>query len=714
MTSTSTVASPTLWSDPTALDECFMSAGDDNPASLRKLTDALSHAHPPRMADWPAPVREAWQTGAELVVESLNHDAESPDRTALLHRLAVAGFDSVRFRDALAKMARRHFSSYLDPAGLLTALGIHDHSLSTERVVGRWDVMRDLHSGARVWHAAHGHGAIAEVDATSNEVHVQFERRQKFTLDVALDSLWIVRTPSVLASLMTGEMSWQQVRAKPNTLEALRQSMSSAQPTNDAIMERILVPTVMPASTFAALIGAAPEIEAEAPPAPPAPDVAPGSQRAWHEARGIAELVDLLRRETKSVAPPPTLDTLRPLLLGAAPRADQVDLFGEAVARLWTLTHGADWLQPVLRESAPLAQPWEQLPKFIRLTDKLPGSLLLPWAQATLFARGTPYTATACTELPVRLWGYFEKALGASGDAKAILVQEVLARTARNDASADMLIWLWKTDLPQKKTLANPELVFRTLTKVVRGSFLKAKADLHRLLMDNETFHRHILRDGDPEAVRSLVRCIRHIQLLDVGEKQSLLVKIVRLYPEARPLVEERRAVVSRRPIGKVTSPRSFELRRRELEDIINTRIPTNSRAIATAREHGDLRENAEFKAAKEEQAYLTARRAELENDLHEIRPTDFADIVVRDAAVPGSTLTLKLQDGHEQVYHLLGLWDSIPEKSMISYDTPMGKNLLGVKVGSRFTLPGGEEAELIAVSSISDELREWLKNADM
>ncbi len=187
--------------------------------------------------------------------------------------------------------------------------------------------------------------------------------------------------------------------------------------------------------------------------------------------------------------------------------------------------------------------------------------------------------------------------------------------------------------------------------------------------------------DGKHEAVLALIRRTKRMTLLDASERQSLLVKIVRhIIRSSSRTSKNRRPTAQRRPVGKITSVHSFNQRRQELEELISTLIPENIKAIEEARAMGNLRENSEYKYAKEQQAFLAQRRVELEESLQGMVAMDFRDVVVKDAAVPGSTIVLRHHNGSEHQYHLLGFLDSNPELGMISCDAPLGKVLLGCK----------------------------------
>ena len=142
---------------------------------------------------------------------------------------------------------------------------------------------------------------------------------------------------------------------------------------------------------------------------------------------------------------------------------------------------------------------------------------------------------------------------------------------------------------------------------------------------------------------------------------------------------------------------------------IINKKIPENSAAIAHAREYGDLRENAEFKAAKENQRLLLERRAYLESELNEVLPTDFSDVEVDNVVVPGTSVVLDV-DGSPLTYHILGLWDSEPETGIISYDTDIAKALISRKSGDEVELPQGESAVIRKVTKLPAHVKTWVQ----
>src|SRR5204863_4749881 len=147
--------------------------------------------------------------------------------------------------------------------------------------------------------------------------------------------------------------------------------------------------------------------------------------------------------------------------------------------------------------------------------------------------------------------------------------------------------------------------------------------------------------------------------------KRSLLARIIKLFPALESVItgeqkEEKSAAL-------VVSWSSLDKRKAELEELINKKIPENSKEIGVARSYGDLRENFEFKAAKEMQAVLMRRKSELERDLHRARGTAFESPDILQVSI-GTVVTLReTNTNEEETYTILGAWDGDPERSIIS-----------------------------------------------
>ena len=129
-------------------------------------------------------------------------------------------------------------------------------------------------------------------------------------------------------------------------------------------------------------------------------------------------------------------------------------------------------------------------------------------------------------------------------------------------------------------------------------------------------------------------------------------------------------------------------------------------KAILVAREHGDLKENAEYKAAKERQTFLQARISLLQKRISDVTSLDI-ERIPRDRSGLGSTLLLAdIQTGEEKKFHLVFPEDVDPDAGKISPGSPLGRALMGKQKGDEIivSLPEKKiEYEVISVKTIHD-----------
>ena len=124
------------------------------------------------------------------------------------------------------------------------------------------------------------------------------------------------------------------------------------------------------------------------------------------------------------------------------------------------------------------------------------------------------------------------------------------------------------------------------------------------------------------------------------------------------------------------------------LADLKFVQRPKISEAIAEARAHGDLKENAEYHAAKELQGLIESKINEIESALASAQVIDVLSIPETGRVVFGSTVTLYDTDkGKEITYKIVGNLESDPDKGKISIDTPIAKGLIGKNVDDEITI---------------------------
>lgn len=147
---------------------------------------------------------------------------------------------------------------------------------------------------------------------------------------------------------------------------------------------------------------------------------------------------------------------------------------------------------------------------------------------------------------------------------------------------------------------------------------------------------------------------------------------------------------------------RGAEMLREELKRLKSVERPNVIKAIAEARAHGDLKENAEYHAAKEQQGFIEGRIKEVEAKLSMIQEIDVTTIDAGGKIVFGSTVeVLDIHSSEETVYKIVGEDEANYKEGLISYTSPIARALIGKLEGDevRFSAPGGEKhMEIIEV----------------
>jgi transcription elongation factor GreA len=162
-------------------------------------------------------------------------------------------------------------------------------------------------------------------------------------------------------------------------------------------------------------------------------------------------------------------------------------------------------------------------------------------------------------------------------------------------------------------------------------------------------------------------------------DKRSLLARLVKAHPAVQSLVSGEQ---TKQDSSLLVSWESLERRRAEYGELVQKKIPANSKEIAIARSYGDLSENHEYKAAKEMQKILMRRKEELETQLARARGTDFSNAKTDAVNIGTIVQATNLETNQSESFTILGAWDSEPEKGIISYLSPVAQSLLNRKVG--------------------------------
>jgi transcription elongation factor GreA len=272
---------------------------------------------------------------------------------------------------------------------------------------------------------------------------------------------------------------------------------------------------------------------------------------------------------------------------------------------------------------------------------------------------------------------------------------------------APVLLWVIKNRHSKKfskllNELVTPRLlgaIFFAIDYEALQSAGTRRIPLGEVLSDDPDLISDLLSTADTETARDLANSLLLNQGFEELTKKSLLARFIKLFPSLQSLVS---GEAETKDEQFLVSRESYERKRVEYEEIVSKRIPDNSKAIATAREHGDLKENSEFKMAKQDQSVLMSQKVQLERDLARARITDFSEATTDQVSV-GTIVDLRdVTSGKAVRYSVLGAWDSDPDNHRIAYKTPLGQALMGKKVGEHLKLKIGSAQQEYQIAGIT------------
>lgn len=326
-----------------------------------------------------------------------------------------------------------------------------------------------------------------------------------------------------------------------------------------------------------------------------------------------------------------------------------------------------------------------------RLVSELPAAFGEDWARKAL--------ALMMRTNSIRVVGEIGRLLQ-ERDSGDVLRRELERWISEHSVTPEVLYWLCKERTGAFADLIHPRVFGAILSALERDQFTDTSRGgrLRELLLDDRELVSDLLNDADPELVRDSMRKLLLTPVFEELDKRSLMGRIIRVHPELQSMIS---GDSSEKQEALVVSWASLEKRKADYEELITKKIPENTKEIGIARSYGDLRENFEFKAAKEMQRVLMRRKSETEQALARARGTNFENPDLSQVSI-GTAVTLKdAATGETEKYTLLGAWDSDPQQGVISYLAAIGQALLGHKVGEQISLPtetGSRNVEIVLI----------------
>jgi len=267
-------------------------------------------------------------------------------------------------------------------------------------------------------------------------------------------------------------------------------------------------------------------------------------------------------------------------------------------------------------------------------------------------------------------------------DAMPTLITHLRSAIARRALGPDALIWVCRERKGPSVEIFSAD-VGASVLNLLENDHLsdgpRKTSRLQSLLGDDKTLLTDLVGIMDVNEARNFGRRLLDCPVFGELEKKSLMARIIKARPETAELVS---GVNTKRPDEiLLVSWESLEKKKAELDDLIRNKIPQNLSDVKIARSYGDLRENFEYKSAKDLEKYLAHRRNALEKEISLARGTDFKGSDASKVNI-GTVVTLKQSNGGELTMTVLGAWDSEPETKTVSYLSEVGKALVGRQVG--------------------------------
>jgi transcription elongation GreA/GreB family factor len=261
------------------------------------------------------------------------------------------------------------------------------------------------------------------------------------------------------------------------------------------------------------------------------------------------------------------------------------------------------------------------------------------------------------------------------------LLKETLARLiSQHTAGSELLLWLGRDRNDSFVDILGPEVFRAMLTAMERDQFNEKRSNrLREFILDDQALLGELTASADIEVIKDLTRALQLSTVFDDMDKRSLLARLVKAHPAIQSLIT---GEPTKQESALLVSWESLDRRRLEYEELVQKKIPANSKEIAVARSYGDLRENHEFKAAKEMQKILMRQKQELESQIMRARGTDFSNTTTDAVNIGSIVLATDLGTNQTEKFTILGAWDSDPDKGVISYLSPVGTAMLNHKIG--------------------------------
>jgi transcription elongation factor GreA len=258
--------------------------------------------------------------------------------------------------------------------------------------------------------------------------------------------------------------------------------------------------------------------------------------------------------------------------------------------------------------------------------------------------------------------------------------------------------WQEKSGIKYEKILINLihllDLTYRDIAnKKDATNNRKISRGIETYLFKEERLENFIM-EGDKDTVYRLFSLIHDVKEMNPKLIMDLQKKIEEKFPDFKIA-----AARETRPLEAQAKSRNFFVteaalmaKQKELKQIIEVEIPKNSKEIGKAIELGDLKENAEYKAGKEKQESLQIAVGRLQDEIERARVFNPAETDIKKVSFGTQVLLLNMESEEEEIFTILGPWESDPSNKVISYISPFGAALFGNKKNKKLAFEINEQ----------------------
>ncbi|MDA7921447.1 GreA/GreB family elongation factor [Verrucomicrobiales bacterium] len=284
-----------------------------------------------------------------------------------------------------------------------------------------------------------------------------------------------------------------------------------------------------------------------------------------------------------------------------------------------------------------------------------------------------------------------------SADEKDAVIAHMENGLQQRSLSSDALAWICRERKGLAETIFNPVLSLSVMSSLESDQLndegaVRSANRLRDLVGDDKALIPDLIEGANINTIRNFASRLVTSASFDELTRKSLMARVIKMHPEIQDLLSGRTEVKEEMLI---VSEESLKVKQADFDKLVKEEIPQNREDIKIARSYGDLRENFEYKSAKEYQRILMKRQDDWERDLKLAQTTDFSNADT-DAVSIGTIVELDPVDGKgdKLTYSILGAWDSDPDKGIIAYLSERGSQILEKKVGDEVNFHSAEGTE--------------------